>query len=194
MRNKKRFVKSFLTKTMLWAAFATLNYNPAIAAEYTINNFNDLSSALNGENFGDILNPSRLQTGDSVILGGSITADSLIDVAVNNVTINGGGGSSYIYSATTNSIDGLITGVGTNIENINMQGFNNAIVVNTGNTLNFSNSLLAGNNTGILNDGTTNISNASITDGITNNGELNFSGNNNITDLNGEGQFLIQEI
>ena len=187
MRNKKRFVKSFLTKTMLWAAFATLNYNPAIAAEYTINNFNDLSPALKGENFGDILNPSRLQTGDKVILGGSINANSPIDVAVNNVTINGGGGSSYVYSPTTNSIDGLITGVGTNIENINMQGFDNAIVVKTGNILNFSNSLLTGNNTGILNNGTTNISNVSITDGITNNSELNFSGNNNITNLNGEG-------
>lgn len=187
MRNKKRFVKSFLTKTMLWAAFATLNYNPAIADEYTINNFNDLSSALNGENFGDILNPSQLQTGDKVILGGSINADSSIGVAIDNVTINGGGGSSYIYSATGNSIDGLITGVGTNIENINMQGFNNAIVVNSGNTLNFSNSVLTGNNTGILNNGTTNISNASIMDGITNNSELNFSGNNNITNLNGEG-------
>lgn len=187
MRNKKRFVKSFLTKTMLWAAFATLNYNPAIAAEYTINNFNDLSSALNGENFGDILNPSQLQTSDSVILGGSINANSPIEVAVNNVTINGGGGSSCVYSATGNSIDGLITGVGTNIENINMQGFDNAIVVNTGNTLNFSNSVLTGNNTGILNNGTTNISNASIMDGITNNSELNFSGDNNITNLNGEG-------
>lgn len=187
MRNKKRFVKSFLTKTMLWAAFATLNYNPAIAAEYTINNFNDLSSALNGENFGDILNPSQLQTGDNVILGGSITADSSIGVAIDNVTINGGGDNSYVYSTTGNSINGLITGVGTNIENINMQGFDNAIVVNTGNTLNFSNSLLAGNNTGILNNGTTNISNASITDGITNNGTLSFSGNNNITNLNGEG-------
>ena len=192
MRNKKRFVKSFLTKTMLWAAFATLNYNPAIAAnEYTINNFNDLSSALNSGSFGDILNPSQLQTGDKVILGGSINTDSSIEVAVNNVTINGGGGSSYVYSATGNSIDGLITGVGTNIEtnieNINMQGFNNAIVVNSGNTLNFSNSLLTGNNTGILNNGTTYISNASITDGITNNDTLNFSGNNNITDLNGKG-------
>lgn len=187
MRNKKRFVKSFLTKTMLWAAFATLNYNPAIADEYTINNFNDLSSALSGENFGDILNPSQLQTSDSVILGGSINANSSIEVAVNNVTINGGGDNSYVYSATGNSINGLITGVGTNIENINMQGFNNAIVVNTGNTLNFSNSLLTGNNTGILNNGTTNISNVSITDGITNNSELNFSGNNNITNLNGEG-------
>lgn len=187
MRNKKRFVKSFLTKTMLWAAFATLNYNPAIADEYTINNFNDLSSALKGENFGDILNPSQLQTSDSVILGGSITADSSIEVAVNKVTINGGGGSSYVYSTTGNSIDGLITGVGTNIENINMQGFNNAIVVNTGNILNFSNSLLEGNNTGILNKGTTNISNVSITDGITNNGELNFSGDNNITNLNSKG-------
>ena len=187
MRNKKRFVKSFLTKTMLWAAFATLNYNPAIAAEYTINNFDDLSSALNSENFGDILNPSQLQTGDKVILGGSINANSSIEVAVNNVTINGGGGSSCVYSATGNSIDGLITGVGTNIDNINMQGFDNAIVVNSGNTLNFSNSLLTGNNTGILNNGTTNISNVSITDGITNNSELNFSGNNNITNLNGEG-------
>ena len=187
MRNKKRFVKSFLTKTMLWAAFATLNYNPAIAAEHTINNFNDLSSALNGENFGDILNPSQLQTGDNVILGGSINADSSIGVAVNNVTINGGGGSSCVYSATTNSIDGLITGVGTNIENINMQGFNNAIVVNSENTLNFSNSALTGNNTGILNNGTTNISNVSIMDGITNNGELNFSGNNNIINLDSEG-------
>lgn len=187
MRNKKRFVKSFLTKTMLWAAFATLNYNPAIADEYTINNSNDLSSALKGENFGDILNPSQLQTSDSVILGGSINADSSIGVAIDNVTINGGGDNSYIYSATTNSIDGLITGVGTNIKNINMQGFDNAIVVNTGNTLNFSNSVLTGNNTGILNNGTTNISNASITDGITNNGTLKFSGNNNITDLNGEG-------
>lgn len=187
MRNKKRFVKSFLTKTMLWAAFATLNYNPAIAAEYTINNFNDLNSALNSENFGDILNPSQLQTGDKVILGGSITADSSIGVAIDNVTINGGGNNSYVYSPTTNSIDGLITGVGTNIDNINMQGFDNAIVVNSGNTLNFSNSLLTGNNTGILNDGTTNISNVSIMDGITNNGELNFSGDNNITDLNGEG-------
>lgn len=187
MRNKKRFVKSFLTKTMLWAAFATLNYNPAIADEYTINNSNDLSSALKGENFGDILNPSQLQTSDSVILGGSINADSSIEVAIDNVTINGGGDNSYIYSATTNSIDGLITGVGTNIKNINMQGFNNAIVVNSGNTLNFSNSLLTGNNTGILNNGTTNISNVSIMDGITNNGELKFSGDNNITNLNGEG-------
>ena len=191
MRNKKRFVKSFLTKTMLWAAFATLNYNPAIAAEYTINNFNDLSSALNSGSFGDILNPSQLQTGDKVILGGSINADSSIEVAIDNVTINGGGGSSYVYSATGNSIDGLITGVGTNIEtnieNINMQGFNNAIVVNSGNTLDFSNSALTGNETGILNNGTTNISNVSITDGITNNDTLNFSGNNNITDLNGKG-------
>lgn len=187
MRNKKRFVKSFLTKTMLWAAFATLNYNPAIAAEYTINNFNDLSSALNGENFGDILNPSQLQTGDNVILGGSINANSSIEVAIKDVTINGGGDNSYVYSTTGNSIDGLITGVGTNIENINMQGFNNAIVVNSGNILNFSNSLLTGNNTGILNNGTTNISNVSITDGITNNSELNFSGDNNITNLNGEG-------
>ena len=187
MRNKKRFVKSFLTKTMLWAAFATLNYNPAIAAEYTINNFDDLSSALNSGSFGDILNPSQLQTGDKVILGGSINADSSIGVAIDNVTINGGGGSSYIYSTTGNSIDGLITGVGTNIENINMQGFNNAIVVDSGNILNFSNSLLTGNNTGILNKGTTNISNVSITDGITNNGTLNFSGKNNITDLNSKG-------
>ena len=187
MRNKKRFVKSFLTKTMLWAAFATLNYNPAIADEYTINNFIDLSSALNGGSFGDNSAPSHLQNGDNVILGGSINANSSIEVAIDNVTINGGG-SSYVYSTTGNSIDGLITGVDTtNIENINMQGFDNAIVVNTGNTLDFSNSLLTGNNTGILNDGTTNISNASITDGITNNGELNFSGNNNITDLNSKG-------
>ena len=187
MRNKKRFVKSFLTKTMLWAAFATLNYNPAIAAEYTINDFNNLSSALKGENFGDNL-ASHLQDGDSVILGGSINADPSIEVAVNNVTINGGGGSSCVYSATGNSINGLITGVDTtNIENINMQGFDNAIVVDTGNTLNFSNSLLTGNNTGILNNGTTNISNVSITDGITNNGTLKFSGDNNITNLNGEG-------
>ena len=187
MRNKKRFVKSFLTKTMLWAAFATLNYNPAIADEYTIYNFNDLSSALNGENFGDNSAPSHLQDGDNVILGGSINADSSIEVAIKDVTINGGGDNSRVYSATGNSIDGLITGVGTNIENINMQGFNNAIVVNTGNTLNFSNSVLTGNNTGISNNGTTNISNVTITDGITNNSELNFSGNNNITNLNGEG-------
>ena len=187
MRNKKRFVKSFLTKTMLWAAFATLNYNPAIAAEYTINNFIDLSSALNGGSFGDNL-ASHLQDGDNVILGGSITADSSIEVAIDNVTINGGGGNnSYVYSTTGNSIDGLITGVGTNIENINMQGFNNAIVVKTGNILNFSNSLLTGNNTGILNNGTTNISNVSITDRITNNGTLIFSGDNNITNLNSEG-------
>ena len=185
MRNKKRFVKSFLTKTMLWAAFATLNYNPAIAAEYTINNFSDLSSALKGGTFGD--NSDQLQNSDNVILGGLINADSSIEVAIKDVTINGGGDNSYVYSTTGNSINGLITGVGTNIENINMQGFDNAIVVNSGNTLNFSNSLLTGNNTGILNDGTTNISNVSIMDGITNNGELNFSGNNNITDLNSEG-------
>ena len=187
MRNKKRFVKSFLTKTMLWAAFATLNYNPAIADNYTINNYNDLKNALSGHEFGDSENPPTLQTGETVILGGSINANSSIEVAIDNVTINGGGGSSYVYSATGNSIDGLITGVGTNIENINMQGFDNAIVVNTGNTLNFSNSALTGNNTGILNNGTTNISNVSIMDGITNKGELKFSGGNNITNLNGEG-------
>ncbi len=183
MRNKRK-KGGLLTVAMIWAAFATTNYNPAIADNYTINNYNDLNDALSGHEFGDILNPSQLQAGDTVILEGNITSTSLIKTAIDNITLNGSGNS---YSANIPSLNGFdINSEGQTIENISINGFNNAINVTSNGSLTLTNTTFNNNSTDIINSGNITLTGNNTLGTITGTGSLTNSGNltlNNNADI-----------
>ena len=186
MRNKRK-KGGLLTVAMIWAAFATTNYNPTIAVEYTINNFNDLNNALSGHEFGDILNPSQLQASDTVILEGNIASTSPITTAVNNVTLNGGGGA---YSADNSSIDGFVINTeNQTIENITISGFNNAINVGSNGSLTLTNTIFNNNAADIINSGNITLTGDNTigtitgTGSLTNSGNLTLNNNANITNI-----------
>ena len=174
MRNKRK-KGGLLTVAMIWAAFATTNYNPAIADNYTINNYNDLNNALSGHEFGDILNPSQLQASDTVILEGNITSTLPITTAIDNITLNGSGGA---YSTDNSSIDGFVINTeNQTIENITISGFNNAINVTGNGSLTLTDTTFNNNSTDIINSGNITLTGNNTIGTITGTGSLTNSGN-----------------
>ena len=181
MRNKRK-KGGLLTVAMIWAAFATTNYNPAMALDHTINNYEDLNKALSGQEFGDI--PSRLQAGDTVILEGNITSTSLITTAIDNITLNGSGNS---YSANIPSLNGFVINTeNQTIENITISGFNNAINVGSNGSLTLTDTTFNNNSTDIINSGNITLTGNNTLGTITGTGSLTNSGNltlNNNADI-----------
>ena len=174
MRNKRK-KGGLLTVAMIWAAFATTNYNPAIADNYTINNFNDLNDALSRREFGDSENPSTLQAGDTVIIEGNITSKSSITTAIDNITLNGGGNT---YSAENSSLNGFVINTeNQTIENITISGFNNAINVESNGSLTLTNTTFGNNSTDIVNSGNITLTGNNTIGTITGTGSLTNSGN-----------------
>lgn len=186
MENKRKR-SGLLTVAMIWAAFTTTNYNPALADNFTVNNYNDLNNALSGHDFGDSENPSRLQTGDTVIIEGNINSTSAITTAVNNITLNGSGGS---YSANSSSLNGfVINSKNQTIENISINGFDNAINVTNSGSLTLTDTTFNNNSTDIINSGNITLTgNNTIgtitgTGSLTNTGNLTLSNNANISNI-----------
>lgn len=186
MRNKRK-KGGLLTVAMIWAAFATTNYNPAIADNYTINNYEDLNKALSGQEFEDSGNPSTLQAGDTVIIEGNITSTSSITTAIDNITLNGGGNS---YSANIPSLNGFdINSKGQTIENITISGFNNAINVTSNGSLTLTNTIFNNNAADIINSGNITLTGNNTlgtitgTGSLTNSGNLALNNNANITNI-----------
>ena len=199
MRNKRK-KGGLLTVAMIWAAFATTNYNPAIAGNYTINNYEDLNKALSGQEFEDSGNLSTLPEGGTVIMEGNITSTSSITTAVNNVTLNGSGNT---YSAENSSLNGFVINTeNQTIENITISGFNNAINVESNGSLTLTNTIFNNNTADIINSGNITLTgnntlgtitgtgsiatsgNATISNSNISNGSINVSGNGNL-DFNG---------
>lgn len=182
--SNKRKKGGLLTVAMIWAAFATTNYNPAIADNYIINNYNDLKNALSGHEFGDSGNPSTLPAGGTVIMEGNITSTSPITTAVNNVTLNGSGNT---YSAENSSLNGFVINTeNQTIENITISGFNNAINVGSNGSLTLTNTIFNNNAADIINSGNITLTGNNTLGTITGTGSLTNSGNlalNNKADI-----------
>ena len=186
MRNKRK-KGGLLTVAMIWAAFATTNYNPAIAGNYTINNYEDLNKALSGQEFEDSGNLSTLPEGGTVIMEGNITSTSPITTAVNNVTLNGRGNT---YSAENSSLNGFVINTEKQtIENITISGFNNAINVESNGSLTLTNTIFNNNAADIINSGNITLTGdntiGTITGAgsLTNSGNLTLNNNANITNI-----------
>ena len=181
MRNKRK-KGGLLTVAMIWAAFATTNYNPAIADNYTINNYEDLNKALSGQEFGDSGNLSTLPEGGTVIMEGNITSTSSITTAVNNVTLNGSGNT---YSAENSSLNGFVISTeNQTIENITISGFNNAINVESNGSLTLTNTIFNNNTADIINSGNITLTGNNTLGTITGTGSIATSGNATISNSN----------
>ena len=183
MRNKRK-KGGLLTVAMIWAAFATTNYNPAMALDHTINNYENLNKALSGQEFEDSGNLSTLLEGDTVIMEGNITSTSPITTAVNNVTLNGSGNT---YSAENSSLNGFVINTEKQtIENITINNFNNAINVESNCSLTLTDTTFGNNSTDIVNSGNITLTGNNTLGTITGTGSLTNSGNltlNNKADI-----------
>ena len=89
MKRNKFKKRSFLTLGAVMAIFASANYCPALAADYNLNAFSQLESALENGNYNTQGGVSQtVQSGDRLITTGTLNfGNSGIDVSQTGLTV-----------------------------------------------------------------------------------------------------------
>ena len=162
MKRGKFKKRSFLTLGAVMAIFASANYCPALAAQYNLDTFNQLESALN-EGFYEYRNESDIppyyseQTvanGDILNTGGNLSfgRDS-ISVVTSGLTVDANNGT---YSGSNTGF--IVNGTTLTLQNVTMQGFGTAL--------------------NVQNEGTVNLNGTDFNSAVYNNATINLSGEN----------------
>lgn len=208
MKRGKFKKRSFLTLGAVMAIFASANYCPTLAADYNLNAFSQLESALENGNYNTQGGVSQtVQSGDRLITSGTLYfGDNGIDVSQTGLTVVRVNLAKYQGSGTNTGFN-VLNGVELTLDNLAINTFQTAVNINNGATVNF----IGGSYTSsVVNSGTSNIQggtfsnyfqtadtsastttngnvtlSGNITSGnFTSNGTLNFTGGEIATDVN----------
>lgn len=198
MKRGKFKKRSFLTLGAVMAIFASANYCPALAADYNLNAFSQLESALESGGYYDN-GLIEVNSGDRLITSGTLYfGDNGIDVSQTGLTVVRENFANYMGSGTNTGFN-VLNGVELTLDNLAINTFQTAVNINNGATVNF----IGGSYTSsVVNSGVSNIQdgtfrnyfqtentfastttngnvtlNGNITSGsFTSNGTLNFTG------------------
>ena len=159
MKRGKFKKRSFLTLGAVMAIFASANYCPALAAQYNIGSFDHLKSSLeNGEysylDGGGIgVIPSLVIVEiepNSTLNTNSLEFGSAIDVKISGHTVDANNGT---YSGSNKGF--IVNGTTLTLQNVTMQGFDTALDVQNGGTVNLNGTDF---NSAVYNNATINLS------------------------------------
>ena len=197
MKKSKFKKRSFLTLGAVMAIFASANYCPALAADYNLNAFSQLESALESGGYYDN-GLIEVNSGDRLITSGDYLSFDNDGITVSQTGLT-------VVREDLNRYEGygtgfnVLNGVELTLNNVVMSTFQNAVNINNGATVNF----IGGSYTSsVVNSGASNIQggtfgnyfqtentsastttsgnvtlNGNITSGsFTSNGTLNFTG------------------
>lgn len=197
MKRNKFKKRSFLTLGAVMAIFASANYCPALAADYNLNAFSQLQSALESGGYYDN-GLIEVNSGDRLITSGTLYfGDNGIDVSQTGLTVVRNN-ANYMGSGTNTGFN-VLNGVELTLNNVVMSTFQTAVNINNGATVNFIGGTYGSS---VVNSGASNIQggifrnysqtantsastttsgnvtlNGNITSGsFTSNGTLNFTG------------------
>lgn len=199
MKRNKFKKRSFLTLGAVMAIFASANYCPALAADYNLNAFSQLQSALENGNYNTQGGVSQtVQSGDRLITSGDYLSFDNDGITVSQTGLT-------VVREDLNRYEGygtgfnVLNGVELTLNNVVMSTFQNAVNINNGATVNFIGGTYGSS---VVNSGASNIQdgifrnyfqtentsastttsgnvtlNGNITSGsFTSNGTLNFTG------------------
>ena len=159
MKRNKFKKRSFLTLGAVMAIFASANYCPALAAQYNIGSFDHLKSSLengkysylDGGGIGVI--PSLVTVEiepNSMLNTNSLGFGSAIDVKISGHTVDANNGT---YSGSNTGF--IVNGTTLTLQNVTMQGFDAALNVQNGGTVNLNGTDF---NSAVYNNATINLS------------------------------------
>ncbi len=198
MKRGKFKKRSFLTLGAVMAIFASANYCPALAADYNLNAFSQLQSALESGGYYDN-GLIEVNSGDRLITSGTLYfGDNGIDVSQTGLTVVRENFANYMGSGTNTGFN-VLNGVELTLDNLAINTFQTAVNINNGATVNFIGGTY---DSSVVNSGASNIQggtfrnyfqtentfastttngnvtlNGNITSGsFTSNGTLNFTG------------------
>ena len=198
MKRGKFKKRSFLTLGAVMAIFASANYCPALAADYNLNAFSQLESALESGGYYDN-GLIEVNSGDRLITSGTLYfGDNGIDVSQTGLTVVRENFANYMGSGTNTGFN-VLNGVELTLDNLAINTFQTAVNINNGATVNFIGGTY---DSSVVNSGASNIQggtfrnyfqtenasastttsgnvtlNGNITSGsFTSNGTLNFTG------------------
>ena len=184
MKKSKFKKRSFLTLGAVMAIFASANYCPALAADYNLNAFSQLESALENGNYNTQGGVSQtVQSGDRLITSGTLYfGDNGIDVSQTGLTVVRENFADYMGSGTNTGFN-VLNGVELTLDNLAINTFQTAVNINNGATVNF----IGGSYTSsVVNSGASNIQGgifrnysqtADASASTTTNGNVTLSGN-----------------
>lgn len=138
MKRGKFKKRSFLTLGAVMAIFASANYCPALAADYNLNAFSQLQSALENGNYNAQGGVSQtVQSGDRLITSGTLYfGDNGIDVRQTGLTVVRENFADYMGSGTNTGFN-VLNGVELTLDNLAINTFQTAVNINNGATVNF---------------------------------------------------------
>ena len=138
MKRNKFKKRSFLTLGAVMAIFASANYCPALAADYNLNAFSQLESALENGNYNTQGGVSQtVQSGDRLITSGTLYfGDNGIDVSQTGLTVVRENFADYMGSGTNTGFN-VLNGVELTLDNLAINTFQTAVNINNGATVNF---------------------------------------------------------
>ena len=138
MKGNKFKKRSFLTLGAVMAIFASANYCPALAADYNLNAFSQLQSALENGNYNTQGGVSQtVQNGDRLITSGTLYfGDNGIDVRQTGLTVVRENFADYMGSGTNTGFN-VLNGVELTLDNLAINTFQTAVNINNGATVNF---------------------------------------------------------
>lgn len=138
MKRGKFKKRSFLTLGAVMAIFASANYCPALAADYNLNAFSQLQSALENGNYNAQGGVSQtVQSGDRLITSGTLYfGDNGIDVRQTGLTVVRENFANYMGSGTNTGFN-VLNGVELTLDNLAINTFQTAVNINNGATVNF---------------------------------------------------------
>lgn len=135
MKRNKFKKRSFLTLGAVMAIFASANYCPALAADYNLNAFSQLQSALESGGYYDN-GLIEVNSGDRLITSGTLYfGDNGIDVSQTGLTVVRNN-ANYMGSGTNTGFN-VLNGVELTLNNVVMSTFQTAVNINNGATVNF---------------------------------------------------------
>ena len=138
MKRGKFKKRSFLTLGAVMAIFASANYCPALAADYNLNAFSQLQSALENGNYNTQGGVSQtVQSDDRLITSGTLYfGDNGIDVRQTGLTVVRENFADYMGSGTNTGFN-VLNGVELTLDNLAINTFQTAVNINNGATVNF---------------------------------------------------------
>lgn len=136
MKRGKFKKRSFLTLGAVMAIFASANYCPALAADYNLNAFSQLQSALESGGYYDN-GLIEVNSGDRLITSGTLYfGDNGIDVSQTGLTVVRENFANYMGSGTNTGFN-VLNGVELTLDNLAINTFQTAVNINNGATVNF---------------------------------------------------------
>ena len=136
MKRGKFKKRSFLTLGAVMAIFASANYCPALAADYNLNAFSQLESALESGGYYDN-GLIEVNSGDRLITSGTLYfGDNGIDVSQTGLTVVRENFANYMGSGTNTGFN-VLNGVELTLDNLAINTFQTAVNINNGATVNF---------------------------------------------------------